>query len=274
MALDGQGGAYVAWQGQGVPGFTGDVQHLTANGAVAPGWPAHGVALGPTASASYEYFDVRITADGQGGAIVVWDGSSPGFFDAVFAQRFVADGPVPVELSLVSAEAKDGVVTLDWYAVNAASLAATVQRRTAASYWVPLGTASADGSGHIRYQDRTVVVGGRYAYRLGYSDGGAEQFTQETWVDVPAPKLALDGLRPNPAVGAMAVSFSLPNAGPASLEVVDVSGRRVAARDVGSLGVGSHLVQLTETSALKPGIYWLRLRQGDRALLTRGAIVR
>lgn len=53
-----------------------------------------------------------------------------------------------------------------------------------------------------------------------------------------------------------------------------MSGRRIAAREVGSLGAGSHAVALRGARALAPGIYLLRLSQGARSLTVRGAVLR
>jgi len=46
------------------------------------------------------------------------------------------------------------------------------------------------------------------------------------------------------------------------LEVVDVSGRMVAERDLGSLGPGRHVIRLDEVSTVVPGVYFLRLTNG------------
>jgi hypothetical protein len=70
------------------------------------------------------------------------------------------------------------------------------------------------------------------------------------------------------------VSFALPSAEPARLDVVDLSGRRVRTRDVGALGAGRHVVDLTEGVMPSPGVYWIRLTQGARALVRKATIVR
>ena len=73
---------------------------------------------------------------------------------------------------------------------------------------------------------------------------------------------ALDGVRPNPASGnGLNVAFALPTGAAARLELLDVSGRRVLAREVGSLGVGRHTVNLSEGRRVAPGLYWVRLTQ-------------
>lgn len=74
---------------------------------------------------------------------------------------------------------------------------------------------------------------------------------------------ALEGVRPNPARGEqLTVRFALPVAAAARLELVDVSGRRVVAREVGALGAGRHVVDLAVGRRLPAGLYMLRLSQG------------
>jgi hypothetical protein len=74
---------------------------------------------------------------------------------------------------------------------------------------------------------------------------------------------ALEGAWPNPSSGgAPAVAFRLPDGSPALLELLDVSGRRVLEREVGTLGIGRHRVNLASERRLGPGIYLLRLTQG------------
>jgi len=86
-----------------------------------------------------------------------------------------------------------------------------------------------------------------------------------TGVDVPAPAVfALEHVEPNPSPDAWSVTFSMPAAGPAKLEVFDVAGRRVLARDLGALGSGRHRARLAEARALSDGVYALRLTAGAR----------
>jgi hypothetical protein len=271
LATDGQGGAYVLWRHDesspvSQPAF---IQHIKGDGSIASGWPSYAVRV----SSSLVQDGPEIASDAHGGALVCWTEESSERF-GVFAQRFQLDGPVAVELSLVSAEPREGYVALDWFSAGTVPGATTLYRRTDVSAWVTVAQLRADGTGHVRYDDHAIVAGTRYGYRLGYMEDGAERFTSETWIDVPSTMLSLEGLRPNPASGPLSVSFALPSSSPASLEVLDVSGRRILQRDVGSMGAGAHVVRLEESGGLSPGIYWLRLRQGTKALLARGAVVR
>ncbi|MBI5170500.1 MAG: VCBS repeat-containing protein [Candidatus Eisenbacteria bacterium] len=85
---------------------------------------------------------------------------------------------------------------------------------------------------------------------------------------------ALEPPSPNPVRGArLAVSFALAGAGPATLELLDVSGRRVAAREVGASGAGRHTAELTAPGRLAPGLYLVRLAQGGRTLTRRVSVI-
>jgi hypothetical protein len=86
--------------------------------------------------------------------------------------------------------------------------------------------------------------------------------------------LALDGLRPNPAVTDLIASFTLAERGPATLEMFDVSGRRVLSQSVGSLGPGAHLVRLQAARPLGAGIYFLRLTQNKESVVARATLMR
>ena len=269
IAPDGAGGAYVVWRGESSAGFLAFVQHLTARGAVASGWPAYGVRLSPTEG----QFDTRIASDGEGGAIVAWKEQQTR--RGIWAQRFVMDGIVAAQVSLVSAQAGPDRVMLVWHVAEALSFRGTVERRSQGTDWQPLGAASADGTGRIEYEDRAVEAGERYAYRLAYFEDGAERRTAETWVEVPRMLVfALEGLRPNPAVREITAAFTLPSAAPATLELLDLAGRRVSGSEVGSLGPGHHALRLDVGPQLAPGVYWLRLTQGEKALTARGVVVR
>jgi hypothetical protein len=87
-------------------------------------------------------------------------------------------------------------------------------------------------------------------------------------------QLGLEAARPNPAVGTIHTWFSLPSRDPATLELIDVTGRRVAWREVGSLGPGRHTMALGSSTQLRPGLYFLRLTQNGRVMNARAALVR
>jgi hypothetical protein len=191
--------------------------------------------------------------------------------DNTGASQWTADGVTGTELALVSTEADAEHVRLVWHAFG--SVAATVYRSTTDQDWTPLGEVYSDGSGNVTFEDRDVVPGGRYGYRLGIRQGGSESFAGEAWVEVPTGlELALEGLRPNPAVRELVVSFTLSSRHSASLEMVDVSGRRVMKRNLEGLAPGRHTLRL-DGPPPPAGIYFLRLTQAGRSVTARGAVL-
>lgn len=271
LAPDGSGGAFIVWEDTR-SGATEDVyaQHVTASGSVALGWRPNGEGISTEPASQPK---PAVASDGFGGAILAWADLRNGNKD-IFAHKLALDGPVPTLLSLTDVEAGAGRVVLTWYGSGAASLTAIVQRRTQSTEWEALGSPVSEGPDRLRYEDRSIVPGTRYAYRLAYRDEGAERFTAETWVVVPALALSLAGFRPNPTVGVATVAFSLPDDRPARLDVIDVKGRIVRTRDVGSLGGGSHVLSLASEAPLGAGMYWIRLTHPERTLTTKGLVVR
>ena len=185
------------------------------------------------------------------------------------------DVPTPTLLSLVSAHVARDRVELAWSDPSGDISSATVYRRTVRDNWQPVGEIRADGSGQLVYEDGTVIAGTRYGYRLGVMESGQQVFLGETWVDVPlASELALVGFKSNPVRDDRSVVFTLVDASPARLEMFDVGGRKIAAREVGTLGGGSHVVTLGDGRTLTSGVYLLRLTQGARSIMARAVILR
>jgi len=267
IALDGSGGVFVVYDNPNEGAVY--AQHITGTGQLSWGASGQRLSIGSAEHAA-------IASDERGGAIVAWH-EFRNLTDNrdVYAQRLDLDGPTAVQLSLVSAEILDGVVRLAWHAPDAAGLSATVERRTETATWRDAGTCVGDGTGRLQFEDSDVVPGTQYGYRLRYLDGGVDSWSAETWVSVPTGyELALSGLRPNPASDQMTVAFTLGSAQAATLEVIDLAGRRLAARDVGSLGPGRHTIRLDETRGFAPGVYWLRLTQDGRSKTIKGLIAR
>jgi len=89
-----------------------------------------------------------------------------------------------------------------------------------------------------------------------------------------AAAFALESSAPNPAHGELALRFTLPDARPATLSLIDVAGRRVATREVGTLGSGHHVVRFADLARLAPGVYLARLEQAGRRASMRVVIAR
>ena len=120
---------------------------------------------------------------------------------------------------------------------------------------------SSDSTGYI--VDGVLGTSGTFSIQnvTGVASGANMEFT-------------LRVVTPNPTQQDLRVSFGLPDAQPARIEVFNVSGRLVAAREVGGLGPGFHAVTLGEQATLSSGVYIVRLTQGGRSLATRAVLVR
>ena len=269
MAPDGMGGVYVVFHVN--QSRRSHLQYLTAQGTPAAGWPEAGVPLVSLPTSNTQRLP-RVLPDGEGGVIVAWVDNRNGIGSQIYVQRYRDESPTSTQLSLQSVVVEPGIVNLRWQLTGAAA-EGVVERRTADRDWAYVGRGSFDAAGVLVFEDRSVVAGMRYAYRLRIV--GTEIISEETWVQVPAAfTLELAGATPNPSSGPLTVSFTLPSSAPASLSLVDLSGRRIASHQVGLLGAGRHRVRLADSGAIPPGIYWLRLTQAGRVITTRAAIVR
>src|SRR6185503_16535113 len=131
-----------------------------------------------------------------------------------------------------------------------------------------------ESDGRARFEDDAVIAGRRYAYTLGVPTAAGEARVGVTWVDVPGARPMLFGVLPNPSPGNLRVSFSLGSNAPATLEVIDLAGRRLRRMDVGGMGAGEHSVDLGFGLALRSGVYWVRLEQSGVTQVLRAAVVR
>jgi hypothetical protein len=180
----------------------------------------------------------------------------------------VKRGTVPALASITSTEELADRVRLVWQ--GAPYLWAALYRRVAAAEWTLVAPLVADANGRITYEDRDVVAGQSYSYRLGAGSGVNEIYFGDVTVRTPSgATFALGGALPNPAHGVWSVAFSLPGTGPARLELIDLAGRIVAAREVGRFGEGSHVLALRETESMPAGVYFLRLTRGGETKIAK-----
>ena len=216
--------------------------------------------------------DVRLSAGSP-----LLDASGCGLIGAL--GQGCVDVPTPALLSFVNVDVGADGITLTWLAGGSKSAVAAVYRSSVGGEWMRVGEVIADGSGYLRYTDPIDATATRVGYRLGIVDAGIEGFYGETWVDLPAAEaplaFALEGAQPNPSRGeGLTVAFTLASGAAASLELLDVAGRRMATREVGSLGAGRHTLDLREGRGLAPGLYLVRLTQGANTRTTRVAMIR
>lgn len=140
----------------------------------------------------------------------------------------------------------------------------------------PPGTVGVDAVVHLIAEDIYLDI--RIDSWTSVAGGGGFSYTRAVrpTAGVPgaAAAFALRGFVANPARPGTALEFSLPDAARARLEVFDVAGRLVAAREVGAYGAGTHRVTFEELGAEPPGLLFVRLQRAGRSLTARATHMR
>lgn len=272
------GHTYLSWADQR-SGFP-DVYAQRMNTVGAAQWTANGRSVATPVRGQFHAGISPIRFSATPRLYVSWTDNRAATEREVFMQRldgagaavWNVDGITRVVFSLVASEASPGRVRVVWQTSEAT--AATVYRRSADGPWQAIATMTTDGNGRIDFEDVEVAPGVRYGYRLGVTQPGGEVLSPEVWIDVPSGlSLSLEGFSPNPSIGDLVVAFTIPHAEPASLELIDLSGRRVAARDLAGLPAGRHTIRL-DPVRVPAGMYFLRLSQGGEVATARGLVMR
>jgi hypothetical protein len=148
-------------------------------------------------------------------------------------------------------------------------------RRSGGSDWQALATIVPNGDRQVVLDDFAVHPDSTYDYRVGAIVGGSERFFGAVTVTSTAgrPPVSGQGLRlaarPNPVTDALDLQFTLQSPAPVRVELLDLSGRRVFDRSLGTLESGDHVFRLAPRGALRPGLYFARLTEGASHLVTK-----
>jgi DNA-binding beta-propeller fold protein YncE len=197
------------------------------------------------------------------------------YFDSSVANGYSIDNLPPPAPGPFTAAYLAGATNLHWSVSSASDFLTFRLYRGSSATFIPGAGNLVTSTPDTGYVDPGGA--GNY-YKLSAVDwnGNESLFAilgpgQTTDVPASAPLVfALEGVRPNPSIGGRTiVSFSLPSAEPASLELIDIAGRRVIERAVGTLGAGRHAVDMAPAHALAPGMYFVRLTQGANSLIER-----
>ena len=261
LASDGAGGALLS--SINVPlSYSGvlRVDRLHAAGLVDTLWhPSIHQALG--AYTGSDNLPSALVADGTGGAFLCWDGGN------VLALRIGADGQAAPGWDPAGVVLDVPIPGGATYAVGVSAVP-TMPGQAFVVFQLSWYYDMAHGCGYHEVCYNRYLYG-QYLLASGVVPPGAVGVGEP-----PLASFALAGPRPNPAAGSLQVTFALPDAAPARLEVLDLAGRRVRAREVGALGAGNHVVDLSRGGALPPGVYLVRLTRGERSLVARAVVVR
>lgn len=108
------------------------------------------------------------------------------------------------------------------------------------------------------------IHGNESSFALGQAHGALDSPTEQSLA------FGLERVWPNPSRGgAVSVDFVLTRPEVATLEVLDIAGRRVRGGEVGSPAAGRQRLELTGGPALAPGLYLVRLSQGAETRVRR-----
>lgn len=265
VVSDGMGGAFVTWVDQ--RGGMTEVYAQRVNAAGMQLWELQGRPISAGAEAPSSPV---VVPDGLNGAIVTWQDSRAGNSD-IYAASMRGDGPTDAQVSCLGAEAEPRRIRVRWQ-VATPGHAVTLYRRDSVAGWVRRAELVPDGAHVVTFEDRDVMPGRRYGYRLGVLAGEGELSLGEVWIETPGENvLAFSRIQPNPATRDLTVRYSLPSSRPATLELFDVNGRRLRSLPL-SPEAGPHVVTIDSTGdgeRLPDGAYLLRLTQSERTVTTK-----
>ena len=280
VVADGAGGLFASWPASP----SRSMQHFLAGGL--SGWPE------PTAA---PWCDLLLP-DGSGGIYLFGRAASP---DQLVLSRRAADASIPPPWTPAGVVVSNAGSFTTFDAVRSGDLvytawssgasgandlranAVTANGAIAPGGWAANGTVVCNATGTqiltsmialpptdalVAWADTRSGAPDIYAARLETS--GPPMLAVP-----PSPRagsLAV-ALAPVPARGSARLSFTLTEPGPATVELVDVAGRVVALLEARPESGPQSLV--LDTTSLPGGLYWARLRQGERSGATRFAVV-
>jgi hypothetical protein len=232
-------GAYIAWsRGPSIVAV-----RIDSTGALVSGWPATGVSLidaGATPIPGTNW----IAASAQNGIIACWTDARDGV--ARLWVRFLwSDGTLPV-----------------WETLSGRIVASTNP--------LAMGFIHDGGVGvYVAWESATWPQGPYNSFivtRMPYGDITAVE---------PPPVTATGALHvrvwPDPASRELDLALTLPDASPARVELLDVTGHRVRSLEV--TGAGPRTTRFDRLDALPSGMYFLRVSQRGLVQTTRVALI-
>ena len=269
LVHDGANGAVLAWQDLRSGDADIYVQRLAPGGGTAPHWPEGGYRVVTLPS---NQTNPLIERGDAMSAIVLWEDERSGP-SRLFAQRVDFDAATPTQVSLFNTDARPDRVAVTWH-ISGNGAMFQVERAENAPQWTALLTVPSDGGGIVRLEDRTVKAATRYGYRLRDVASGQVLVGSEVWVTTPATyRFSIAGVRPNPGPARdIVVELSTPAPGAVTLEVFDVSGRRVGHAEHALGDAGTHRLR-APTYDLRPGLYLMRAGQAGRSGVARFVVL-
>jgi hypothetical protein len=283
LAASGSDHFFAAWIDDSTSGRRVWLQRFHRDGTIAAGWPT-------SAKLVHTYSNpihARMIGDGSTGAYLGWGGD----YEGVSGVRVLEDGSIGSFWDGGYTGPSHGVRSFD--IANGASSGLIVVWGAGVSSEVRARWILANGLPDPNRPERVVTPAVDDLHLpTALSDGYGGVFVgwenvpmdwghvmlnwapyDSTLVDVPAPPLTRTiALRawPNPARDQLEVQFTLATASQARLELLDLASRRIRSLDVE--GAGPQVAKLANLRDVAPGVYLLRLGQGDAITTIRVAL--
>jgi hypothetical protein len=264
IIYDGEGNAIFAWQDY--RGTSSDIYAQKIIGTGKASWTPNGVAV---CNADGNQRLPKITHDGNGGAIIVWEDLRNGSID-IYAQRINSNGdPVIRFLQQYSAHLEGSAITVKW------SMAGVeinphyfVLRSTGNGSYRPVFPNISDKGNSCNFTDETCESGVTYTYRVEIMSGWKRLMLFETPpVHVPSEPDIHCGAHPNPFNPSTTINYDLDKRCHVSLDIYDVAGRKVAGLVNAVQEAGSYSViwdgRNTNGSRVVSGTYFFRITAGE-----------
>ena len=188
------------------------------------------------------------------------------------SKKFVCAIPVATLLRDYGVSLVEGTVEVSWSLFEIDPGATFLVSRSAdgGAFEALIGAPSEESPLRFRYVDANVEPGREYVYQVVYSaDGEPLTLFTSNAVAIPAARLALHQNVPNPFNPSTTISFTLPEACAATLEIYDVAGRLVARdprRRASRRGLASCRVERSRGQGERGGAgdLFLQARRGKR----------
>jgi hypothetical protein len=196
----------------------------------------------------------------------------------------LCNGPLPVELSLFTAEVKDNKVNLYWKTeTEVNNYGFEIERHVVAGKsdagdWKKIGFAEGYGNSNSPkeyfYTDDKLFGGSRFKYRLKQIDNeGQFEYSDVVEVEIIPEEFALFQNFPNPFNPTTVISYQLPVNSDVTLKVFDVLGNEIATMVDEFKIAGRYEIQFNATT-LTSGVYIYRLNVNDFVSVKKTILLR
>ena len=191
--------------------------------------------------------------------------------DSIAKLTLANAGPVPTRLAYFNVDLLEAGIAVSWTLSETSDRQVfSVSRQTGneGAYLSVDPEIVTTGRMTYRAVDTTTDPGAQYRYRVEVlNETGTHYLFETALVTAPTPRPVLLQNAPNPFRAASTITYSLPVAGPVTLDVYDLSGRLVRRLVEGEETAGLHHVDwkgVDESGRrVAPGVYFYRLVTGQ-----------